>query len=299
MSDDDGNGELFTSFAEAMSTLDRLGKIESKLAAAISNSKVPWKETRRLLKCSTTVEMSNTPLFQFMQALFEQIGLGGLEVAEVQHFKFVFVIKKPVITGIYPTVEGKKTCYIVADALSQFFSRDLSLPNTTEETRCTKAGDEHCQFKVELQPLAVYQLALDDMDKQIIGEIQNSKPTREKLAESLKLMEDELGYRLDVLRSYKILDENDSITEIGTTYYKYGHGPLRDAEEDFEPPWKAMSELSGLIAPSTSFAEAFTEAADDEPLWDVDENEVINLAEEAKKSKSFAELLAKQLKTDK
>ena len=60
-----------------------------------------------------------------------------------------------------------------------------------------------------------------------------------------------------------------------------------------------MSEISGLIASSTSFAEAFTEATDDEPLWEVDEKEVINLAEEAKKSKSFAELLAKQLKTDK
>ena len=299
MSDKGEGGELFTGFAEAMSTLDRLSKIESRLATAISNSRVPWKETRRLLKCSTAVEVSNTPLFQFMQTLFEQVGLGALDIKGVQHFRLVFAIKEPVITAIYPTVEGKKTCYIVSDALSQFFSRDLSLPNTTEETRCTKAGDEHCQFRVELQPLAVYQLALDDIDKQIIGEIQNSTSGGEKLAETLKLMEDELSYRLDVLRSYRILDENNRITEIGTTYYKYGHGPLRDAEEDFPPPWKGMSEISGLIASSTSFAEAFTEAADDEPLWEVDENEVINLAEEAKKSKSFAELLAKQLKDEK
>ena len=42
----------------------------------------------------------------------------------------------------------------------------------------------------------------------------------------------------------------------------------------------------------------FTEAADDEPLWEVDEDEVINLADEAEKSKSFAELLAKQLKKE-
>ena len=60
--------ELFGSFAEALSSLDRLTKIESKLSVAIRNSKVPWKETRRILKCITPDEFSNTPLFQYVDS---------------------------------------------------------------------------------------------------------------------------------------------------------------------------------------------------------------------------------------
>ncbi|HAR96923.1 MAG TPA: hypothetical protein DCR97_13340 [Deltaproteobacteria bacterium] len=70
------------------------------------------------------------------------------------------------------------------------------------------------------------------------------------------------------------------------------------AEEDFQAPWKDMAIISDAISASTSFAEAFTETANGEPLWEVKEKDIVNLADEAKKSKSFAELLSKQVKSD-
>ena len=294
----DDSKVLFESFAEAMSALEKLTKIESKLSTALASSKVPWKETRKMLKCSSSDELSNTPLFQFMRGLFQQIGLGHFEITGVSIFQHNYMVKSCKISKLYPTIKDKKICYIVVDALSQFYSRDLSLPNSVEEVKCVKTGDDCCQFQVDLQPLAVYQMALDEGDKRLIGSLIEAKASPEDLVQKLQMEDAEIRYRMDILKSYQILDENENITEIGETFYKYGHGPLREVEEDFDPPWKTQSEISTAIAATTSFAEAFTETTQDEPLYEVDENEIINLAEEAKKSRGFAELLAKQVKKD-
>ena len=87
------------------------------------------------------------------------------------------------------------------------------------------------------------------------------------------------------------------MTEIGETYHKYGEG-MGGEEEDFLPPWKDMAEISNAISASTSFAEAFTETTNGEKIWDVEEKDIVNLADQAKKSMSFAELLSKQIKSD-
>ena len=119
--------------------------------------------------------------------------------------------------------------------------------------------------------------------------------TVKSIATKLDMSDEEAKYRLSVLKRYHILDENFAITEIGDTYHKYGEGmPIQ--EDDFPPPWKDMAEISSAISAATSFAEAFTETAKEEPLWDVNEDDIVNLADEAKKSTSFAELLSKQIK---
>ncbi|MCK4718369.1 MAG: hypothetical protein KAT70_06850, partial [Thermoplasmata archaeon] len=74
-----------------------------------------------------------------------------------------------------------------------------------------------------------------------------------------------------------------------------GTGPLAEKEEDFPPPWENISAMASSVAGAGSFAEAFLGAAESTPTWEVDEAEIINLAEEAKKSKSFAELLSHQI----
>jgi hypothetical protein len=53
---------LFESFAEAISTLEKLTKMETKITAAMEDSRVPWKESRKLLKCMNPDQMSNTTL---------------------------------------------------------------------------------------------------------------------------------------------------------------------------------------------------------------------------------------------
>lgn len=289
-------GNEFRSFAETVASLGSLTKIESAVAAAIKNSRVPPKETRKLLKCMNVREATNTALFQFMRDLFEKIGFGQLDLIRNDIFRYDFAIVDSPVCKLYPHVKGKKTCYITAESIAQFFSKDLGLPGTAEEIACRNAGDERCEFAVSLQPLAVYQLALDGADRTIINMITDGQ-ARSNVASALDLGEEELLYRLNVLKRYKILDDEYALTEIGETYQKYGEGMGAD-EEDFQPPWKDMAEISEAISASTSFAEAFTETADEEPLWEVKEKDIVNLANEAKKSKSFAELLSKQVKSE-
>lgn len=286
----------FYSFAESIASLGTLTKLESAISAAIKNSKVPPKETRKFLKCMSTQEAGNTALFQFMRQLFEKIGMGRLQLIRNDIFRYDFAIEDSPVHKLYPHIKGKKTCYITAESLGSFFSKDLGLPGTAEETACKNAGDPRCEFAISLQPLAVYQMALDEVDKTMITGVMDGNNTAE-IAESLDMAEEEALYRMNILKRYKILDEKYNMTEIGETYHKYGEG-MGEEEENFMPPWKDMAEISNAISASTSFAEAFTETANREPIWNVEEKDIVNLADEAKKSKSFAELLSKQIKID-
>jgi predicted hydrocarbon binding protein len=290
------NPNEFSSFAETIASLGTLTKLESAVSTAIKSSRVPAKETRKMLKCMSVQEAGNTSLFQFMRDLFEKVGVGQLELIRNDIFRYDFAIENSPVCKLYPHVKGKKTCYITAESISQFFSKDLGLPGTAEEIACRNAGDKRCEFAVSLQPLAVYQLALDSVDKAIISGVMDGADPG-KISESLEMTEDEARFRMNILKRYKILDDEYHITEIGETYHKYGEG-MGGEEEEFQPPWKDMAVISNAISASTSFAEAFTETASKEPLWEVKEKDIVNLADEAKKSKSFAELLSKQVKSD-
>lgn len=287
--------EPFDSFAEAVSSLEKLTKIESKIAAGIEGSVVPWKESRKLLKCMNADQASNTSLFQFMQELFAQMGLGTLEILEVNRFHLKFCVKDCEVCKLYHTQDSSKICFITSDAILKFFVKDLDLPCSVEEIRCMKEGNEYCEFAVDLQPLGVYKIALDDTDRALIGEVLNSKFDSKKFAEEMEIEEGEVEYRLQVLKSYHIVDEDHNVTEIGSTYHKFAQG-LRALEEDFDPPWKSLSEITSAIAAKDSFAEAIRETISPDPFMEVDSSQVVNLAEEAKKSKSFAELIAKYVK---
>jgi predicted hydrocarbon binding protein len=287
---------LFESFAEAISTLEKLTKMETKITAAMEDSRVPWKESRKLLKCMSPDQMSNTTLFQFMQNLFFEAGIGRLEISDVGRFQLTFIIKDCGVCSLYHTDEKGKVCFIISDAILKFFVKDLDLPCSVEESSCGKEGHEFCEFKTDLQPLGVYKIALDDIDRTLIGDILGGRYESAKFAENNEMDEAEVVYRLKVLESYQIVDADDKVTEIGSTYYKFAQG-LRALEEDFEPPWKGLSRITSSIAAKNSFAEAMCETINPEPFIKVDSSEIVNLAEEAKKSKSFAELIAKHVKS--
>jgi predicted hydrocarbon binding protein len=287
--------ELFESFAEAVSTLEKLTKIETKITGAIENSKVPWKESRKLLKCMSPDQISNTTLFQFMQNLFVEMGLGDLGIMDVGRFQLTFYFKKCEVCRLYRTQKKGKVCFIASDAILKFFVKDLDLPCSVEETKCTKEGNVYCEFQVDLQPLGVYKIALDDIDRALIEELLSKKFDLNKFAEKNMMEQGEVDYRLQVLESYKLVDENRKITEIGSTYCKFAQG-LRALEEDFDPPWKSLSDVTSAIAAKDSFAEAMSEVLNPEPFIKVETSEVVDLAEEAKKSKSFAELISKYVK---
>jgi predicted hydrocarbon binding protein len=291
-----GVSGMFESFAEAISTLEKLTKMETKITAALDDSRVPWKESRKLLKCMNPDQMSNTTLFQFMQNLFSEAGIGRLEISDVGRFQLTFIVKDCGVCNLYHTKEKGKVCFIIADAILKFFVKDLDLPCSVEETRCSKEGLDICEFKADLQPLGVYKIALDDLDRALIGDILGGRFDSAGFAKDNEMDEAEVNYRLKVLESYQIVDSERNVTEIGSTYYKFAQG-LRALEEDFEPPWKGLSKITSSIAAKNSFAEAICETFNSEPFITVDSSDVVNLAEEAKKSKSFAELIAKHVKS--
>jgi hypothetical protein len=295
MSEKEATPFSFGSFAKTFATLQKLTRMESAISAAIKTSKVPPIETRRMLRSSTTGQVEATPLFQFISKLFWEIGLGELHVTGIERFKMIFQVKDSPIVRLYD-VKDRKTCYITCDALEQFFTKDLVVPAKVEETSCENDGAECCEFTVELQPLPVYQIALDDLDKKILEKIIEDKADKNKLINEFEMEPEEIDYRLNILQSYHIIDESNNVTEIGNTYHQYGGGILGEDEKSFSPPWDTFSKVSSAIAASKSFAEAVNEAIEEEPVNEIEEEEVINLAEEAKKSQSFAELISKQFK---
>jgi predicted hydrocarbon binding protein len=285
----------FHSFAEAVSSLEKITKIETKIAAAIENSRVPWKESRKMLKCMSASQVSNTTLFQFMQELFFQMGLGKMEISHIGRFQLTVIFKECTISRLYPTKNSGKICFITSDALLKFFVKDLDLPCAVDETKCIMDNSDFCEFKVELQPLGVYKIALDDIDGMLIDKLMSSKFDIKTFAEENLLEEGEIEYRLQVLESYQIVDSDHKLTEIGSTYKKFAQG-LRTLEEDFDPPWKSLTDITSAIAAKNSFAEAMTETLNPEPFLKIDSSEIVDLMEEAKKSKSFAELISKYVK---
>ncbi len=282
--------------ARKMAALGKLTKLESAINAAIESSKVPEYETRKLLKARNSNQAKNTAVFQFIRNLFSKIGLGILYLEEKENFRLILVNEDNKVKDMYPDVKGKKTCYIVADALSDFFSEDLNIPADVKEVECINAGDEVCKFEVDLQPLAVYKIALDEIDDKIIGHVVKDD-NLDEISDYLELPEEEVKYRIDILKSYHILGSDMSLTKIGQTYHKYGQSVVDEISEQKEPPWKTMSEISQVIADSDSLAEAISSSVSNEEE-EIESSEVVNLASEAEKSKSFAQLVSKQLKKD-
>jgi hypothetical protein len=172
-----------------------------------------------------------------MQNLFYEAGIGRLEISDVGRFQLSFTIKDCGVCSLYHTKEGGKVCFIISDAILKFFVKDLDLPCSVEESKCSKEGQDFCEFKTDLQPLGVYKIALDDIDRSMIGDILGKRFVSAKFAQDNEIDEAEIGYRLKVLESYQIVDSENNVTEIGSTYYKFAQG-LRALEEDFEPPWK-------------------------------------------------------------
>ncbi|MCK4718377.1 MAG: hypothetical protein KAT70_06890, partial [Thermoplasmata archaeon] len=223
--------EPFSSFAKTLVTLQKLTKIESGVSQIISSSRVPHAETRKFLRCERLEQGINTPLFQFIRKMVKDVGLGDMEMVEIGQFKHVYSIRSNPVASLYPEVQNKKTCYVTSDAFSQFYSKDMGLVNTGEEVECINAGDQACVFEINLQPLGVYQIVLDRTDRRLVEVLgKNAKLDIGSLADELLLEPGEVEYRLEILRRYHLTDDDFSLTKIGTTYSRYGTGPLAEKE---------------------------------------------------------------------
>ena len=283
----------FRSFAEMVAAIGKLTQLENSISVAIEKSRIPSSETRKFLKSSSVDQMRNVAVFQFLQNLFQDIGLGTLDVEKVSNFKLLFNVTDSRVTEIYPSTENKATCYITSDALNRFFSEDMGLPSEVSEVECKNDGSDKCRFEVNMQPLAVYQMVLDKLDREMISNIVDGKTFEEAISEK-GMDQAEVEYRTKNLDRYHVI-EDGRVTEIGMTYHKYGKSLFNEEEEDFPPPWIEYARISNEISDSASFAEALSETTE-ETHEVIDAEAITSMADEAKTSKSFAELIAKQTK---
>jgi len=290
-----GEKPVFQSFAEAMAAFATLTKLESAIESAIKDSLVPHHETRKMLRAMSALEAQATPLAQYMEMLFEKIGLGRLRLSKKEIFRIEFSVENSPIARIYRRAKGK-TCYITAETLTKFFTIDLQIPSACKEIECENEGAKACKFLVEMQPLAVYQIALDSADNEIIEALFHSNETIQSLAEKTGYSEEEVKFRCEILEKFHLI-EGLRLTDIGIAYRK-SKTKVASQEQVFPPPWENFAKISENIAQAESFAEAIARTVEQEEEVVVDEKDVINLAEEAKKSKSFAELLFKKLKEE-
>jgi hypothetical protein len=302
MTDDLSIGGQGSSFAELIASFGKLTQIESRITTAIEKSKVPWVETRKYLKGQDVNEISNTPLAQFITNLFNEIGLGKLNLNNTSYLQYVYQVKDCPICKLFSDIKGKRVCNPTVDALNRFFANDLELITEIEETKCINAGDEFCEFKVTMQPLPVYQIAFDDTDNEIIKKLEEDGKSNDpnSMAKKMNMDTEEIDYRYQCLKQFQIINDKNELTIAGKTYRDFIiQYPPNNQERFFEPPWKSMYELTSAIAAAQSFAEAFIEIQDNEELpWEMDDAEVIDLQKKAKEKKGFAELLSGSIKDD-
>lgn len=269
------------SFAEVVSVLERLNALEASVATAIENARVPPSEVRLLLRAEAAAPAANTPAFQFMRQIFAQVGL-PLTVEAVGRFTLAVGLEETSYARLFAGEKPGKTCAFVSEALSRFLDADLGLPSEVEEVACRNAEDPKCLFVASLDPLAVRLTILDAVDWAILRRLGSEGD----LAGAMRLPKDEFDFRMERLLGYGLASVNGDRLPDGEVVLAQGPPP-----DDFEPPWRKVSELSGAIADAQSFAEAFVRVAPrdppEQPAADV-ETEAL-----AAGCRSFAELLAR------
>ena len=287
------------SFASMMSTFGKLIEIESKIDMGIQHSKVPWSETRKFLKGRSQAGIMNTSLYQYMESLFYEIGLGTLQLDDSMDFRYLFTLPDCKVCALFNDIENKRVCTPVVETLARFFHEDLNISCNVKETECKNMGADSCKFLVELEPLSVYQILLDDSDMQILLKLTTSESSAEDICKDLGRNLEEVQYILGVLKYYQIIDKNNRLTDAGEAYRNFIESHPPDKPEEFDPPWKSMEKISSAIAATQSFAEAMVEITEDDGLpWKLDEAEIVDLRQKAEDKKSFGEFLSDFSKED-
>ena len=291
---DEGPGDE-VSFGASMSAFGKMMAIQEAISAFIPKSKVPWTETRRFLRAYTKESIEATPLFKFMKSSFKNLGLGEPVLLKHSPMHYVIGIVDCPVCSMYPTMNNTKVCVATSDTFYKFFTEDLELTCSAEEIECVKDGGEMCKFKIDLQPLAAYQILLDAVDLEILKT--GKKPA--------SLSKEQFGARAKILFNYKLI-ENNKVSEAGIAYVQYA-GSLNIKEKVFDTPWKVAEELSKQAKEKGSFGSLLSSVATSTPASAVKktnksvaskDDDAVNAendeaSETAGKEDSFAKLMAK------
>ncbi|WP_319507286.1 hypothetical protein [uncultured Methanolobus sp.] len=279
------------SFGQSMGAFGAMLKLQQNISDRFPKAKVPWSGTREFLKASTIEMIRSTSLYRFHMDFFREIGLGNMQLISYAPMHYIYAVPNNPVCNFYPALNNQKVCVATTDALHRFFREELELECTVEEIECIKNGNEVCKFKVDVQPISAYQVMLDGYDKMILSGV---RPPVD---------ENDLRDRVRALTVYKLL-ENGRLSEIGNAYMQFASS-MKVEEKIFDPPWKLKEELSSIADTHSTFGGAFgamaktvQEQQSDKPVTPapVVSEETKQLQEEAKKTDSFAELLAKMKK---
>ncbi|MCK4443455.1 MAG: hypothetical protein KAW09_02855 [Thermoplasmata archaeon] len=285
-SDSSEKHKPFGGFAQAVSALKKLNQLESDIATIISSCRVPVREARKFLRCSTPEQVANISLFQYMRALFMQLGI-DIEVSQIEPYAYFFVVKQSAISDLYSSISGH-TCHLVCEAIARFFIRDLYLSCSVDEIRCVNAGDKACEFEAIVNKGDYCRIAFSNEEKELLKELARSDGAIETPIISWASPE-ELEFRLFLFKEFDLVDEGGKVTELGV---KCSTQPIE--EEDLESPWKEMGDLTSAISSAVSFAEASHLSVPPDSQNSSHESEPLDQSK-VKGYRSFAELLAKQV----
>jgi len=282
------------SFAKAMSNFARLTEIEAKSATMIDISKIPRRETRKFIKTDNAASASRTPLMMYMKDVFLDVELAHLDLVDKKPFRVIFRSPDSTPADIYSFDDKKKVCHTTVDIISRFFNEDMGISSSVEEVKCRRNGDEFCEFVVDMQPLELYDILMDDIDTKILKKINTDDI--DSIKKEFDFTDDELKFRLSNYRKFMIIDDNNKLTENGEMAIMFideDMGTEKKIDENFLPPWKDMERITNAISSAESFAEAVKEISDDDVPWlNDDDAEVVDAEEAASDAKSFAELLS-------
>lgn len=276
------------SFAQSMGAFGALLKIQQNISERFPHAKVPWSETRKFLKAFTIDAIKSTSLYNFHVKLFTDAGLGSMQLISYAPMNYVFAVPNNPVCNCYPALNNQKVCVATTDALHRFFTEELELECSVEEIECIRNGNQVCKFKVALQPISAYQVMLDEHDKMILSGI---RPPVD---------ENGLVERVRALTIYKLLDSG-RLSEIGNAYMQFASN-IKKQEKIFDPPWKRQEELASIASAHSTFGSAFgamtqkvqaSAPMPPQPVNPATSQESVRMQEEAKRTDSFAELMAK------
>ncbi|UCD92740.1 MAG: hypothetical protein JSV43_02155 [Methanobacteriota archaeon] len=230
-------GSAYGGFAEAISALEKLNRLESDIATMISACRIPIKEVRKFFRCTTPDQTSNVSLFQYMKALFMQLGI-DLEISGIEPYCFSFSVKDSAVSDLYSGTQGR-TCDLICEAISRFFERELKLGCVVKEVRCVNAGNEFCEFEAAIDREDFCRVALGDAEREILRALMKSGSGGGVQESVPKVTYEELEFRMALLKKWDLIDDREKVTELGANCASYVV-----EEDDIEPPWREMRDLS-------------------------------------------------------
>ena len=277
------------SFAVAFYSFSKLMQLEQRLENFIKEARCPSEDTRKFLRCQSTLEISNTALFQFFQHFFNKIGFGDLEIVEFKPLQYFFIVRNCSVCDLVPKTKEKRVCHLTAKALFRLFSEDLGVNCRVEETECRREGYENCKFSVNLEPLSTYICLLSPQDDALLLKIQEN-PEVVNTNERFKSL-------FNTLRMYNLIDNDGKLTRIAEAYLLYLNNFVKK-ERIFDPPWKKMKEISVKISSASSFAQAFTTLEESNQIKNMNSPPTLTRSKSQRRmeqSKSFLDKFVKLL----